>query len=452
MTTADPTMDLIDSLNRADPGEWGRIIYGAPIFCEHSGYEVTDGKEKRLVVVPAGEEPPEGAKLLYSVDEKRLELITKEIARNYAEGTPIKLFIGHSDPKKPQEQNPPLAGFGRGARMGTFGPQKRKAILTDAFFKPGFENAATEYPERSPEFVLRTNGITGVALLKTDPRLKMGMLAYSADREGIIYYGVGFMADEIVDNADDEKKPPMPAPKPGEKRPAKAGEEEADEVDANEGEKSPAVKPSPFQPHEIAFADRLMAHLEQNHPAIKHLCGEHKKHVETQAAMAAPKQPTAPTAPGTPPETPKKKPDAPERIDMSQTAEERINYAEERIAKLEEENAILYATEAITTLEREGIQFKNRDKEITKLVKMKTAEERQEYISDIRLNYARTERSPAQRGGFLPLDTGHVEGGTEGIIEPSAADVISYAEEHNIDASTEAGMQKIIAGLMKKSA
>jgi hypothetical protein len=225
----DPTMDLIDALMREDPEQWGRISPGMPIFREHSVYEVDGGADdagkpiKSLVVVPKGERAPANGVCIHTVDKARLQQITDQINRNFCEGgKPMKLFIGHSDPKTPQKLNPEIVGYGRMAYMGTFGPQKIAAIKTDAFFKHGHENAAAEYPERSAEFNPRTNAITGVALLKTDPRLALGMLAYASDRE-VIKYGGGLMTltpfpyEEI----------PMPARKP-------------------------------FQPHEIEFGERLL--------------------------------------------------------------------------------------------------------------------------------------------------------------------------------------------------
>lgn len=496
MTNNDPTMDLINALNRADPSEWGKIVYSMPIFVEHDGYEVEDGQEKKLVVVPKGETPPANGKRLYTVDRARLEAITAEINRNYAEsGKPIKLFIGHSDPKQPQKNQPDLAGFGRAAYMGTFGPKNRVCIHTDAFYKHGHENDAAEYPERSPEFLPRTNAITGVALLKTDPRLPMGMLAFSDDHE-VIYYGAGFMADKPEEKED--KKPaekPAPAPKPAAKpAPDKDGDGVPDEIDddkdgdgipneqdadadgngvadANEGEQSPAAKPQPFAPHEIAFADRMMAHLEQNHPAIKHLVGEYKKYSDTQAAMAQPaaKPAAAGATNGNLPGDKKKKPADDDgerkpkfsaRIDMADTTttpnpeieqlKAQLAESNKRTAALEEANAILYANEALDTLERQGKVIKDRPKEIAKLVKMSTLEERQAHLQDIKINYADAERSPARLASWLPIDDGHVEGAeeTEAVRVPETAEMLRYAEEHKIDMGTEAGVAQVMKALM----
>lgn len=649
-TTADPTMDLYEALNRADPADWGRIVFSMPIFVEHDGYEVDDGKDdkgndkKRLVVVPKGEKPPPDAKRIYTVDKARLEAITAEINREYDEsGTPIKLFIGHSDPKKPQNENPPIAGYGRKAYLGTFGPQKRLAIKTDAFYRRGYEDTAAEYPERSPEFLPRTNGITGVAMLRTDPRLKMGALAFASAHDEVIYYGQGFMSETIdyavehkpagpgggqfaavgeaaknakvasaavhkdkqsslvgggnatkkpsmeahgaskeslkrsksaksdldhgnamvahqgashkhreaerthrdfgnhaaasahgvaanahwdaakfhegnwrkdsasdrIDNEDDaddidyaedamttedtinNAEPVAPAAKPNpfvkeeateaEKPPLKKEadrDELEDETLDDEDETSPAAKPQPFQPHEVEFANRLMTHYEANHPAIKHLCGEHKKYMDTQAAMAQPAPKPAPTAPGAtngfPPangtngkkkskegddaDDPKKsKSLAGVNIHMADT--ERINYAEvetlrKEVADLKEHNAILYATEAVAGLEAMGKVIKDKPKEIAKLVALPTLEARQERLAEIKLNYADAERSPARHQSWLPVDNSHVEGATreEDVRIPSALEIIRYGQEHKVDTSTEDGLRQAMIALTKTKA
>ena len=621
MTDNDPTQDLIDALERADPKEWGRICYGVPIFRAHKVYEVDDGSgagTKKLVVVPEGEAAPAGGVCIHTVDRARLLQITEEINRNYAVGSkPAKLFIGHSDPKVPQKLNPEIVGYGRRAYLGKFGKHQIDAIKTDAFFTLGNENAAREYPERSAEFNPRTNAITGVALLKTDPRLPMGMLAFATQDE-VLFYGEGFMAtpndapaaeaaqppppqnrdeasvaahehskaawdagkvakqsklpehhlqaaekhtvagkahcaacdlhkaagddlhaamhqssaglheanatdhgikakygapaiaygeddmpDETIDNAFPENKPnpdpPAPKAPAGEKAALKpgatlrteeepnntgektndAGEKPQDDAVAdgadkpeNEGERSPAAGPEAFQPHEIAFADRLMAHLEQNHPAIKHLCGEHKKYMDTQAAMAQPPAPMAApsatdgytTANGEPKKPksddgePKKQPKFTARIDMSD--QERIDYAETkakleasdaRIAALEHENAVLYATEAIDDLVLKGKVIKDKPKEIAKLVAMTTLAERQERLEEIKLNYADAERSPARTGGsWIRTDDGHVEGAVtpEPVEAPEAVEIMRYGEENNIDISTDAGIAKATKALI----
>lgn len=461
MADADPTMALIESLERANPSEWGRIVYGAPIFREHSVYQVTDGDGKKsLVVVPKGEKAPGNGECIHTVDKARLEQITEEINRNYSEGAkPIKLFPGHSNPQQPQTQNPEIVGFGRRAYMGTFGPHELPAIKSDLFYKLGHEDKAAAYPERSAEFNPRTNAITGVALLKTDPRLPMGMLAFASDHE-VLYYGVGFMADE------NEKTPAKTdSEKPGDKPATKPADADDDELD---DETSPAAdEPEPFGEHEQRFASRMLAHYGCTPEALKHLGGEHKKYMETQAAMAQPEpKPGAasPTSGNLPGDKKKPKDDDKEddtskpkfsaRIDMSQTAEERLNYAETRLAKLEEENAILYANEAIDALERQGKVIKDKPREVAKLVAMKTLEERQAHLNDIKLNYADAERSPARRSSWLQVDDGHPEGAKNAdkeVAPISTADMLAYAEEHKIDMSTEAGVEKVAKALRNKA-
>ena len=283
--------------------------------------------------------------------------------------------------------------------------------------------------------------------------------------------------DETIDNAMPDKPATTPASEPAaakkpespavappadddddlEDKPAATAKPAAAEVP------SPAAdaKPEPFGPHEQKFADRLMEHLEQNHPAIKHLCGEHKKYMDSQAAMAQPKPAAASATNGNMPGDKKKpkdddkpKPKFSARIDMSQTAEERLNYAETRLAKLEEENAILYANEALDALERQGKVIKDKPREVAKLVAMSTLEERQAHLADIKLNYADAERSPARRSSWLPVADGHPEGAkTPAEAKPvETSEILAYAMEHSIDISTEAGIEKAVTAMRKQSA
>lgn len=494
-TQSDPTLELIHALDRADPTEWGRIVYGVPIFREHAVYQVDDGEapdgkpRKRLVVVPKGEAAPAHGECIHTVDKARLEQIAAEVNRNYAEGAkPIKLFVGHSDPAQEQKLNPEIVGYGRRAYVGTFGPQGVAALKTDAFFKAGQETTPADFPERSAEFNPRTNAITGVALLRTDPRLPMGMLAYGEGTEEVLYYGAGFMAAPA--KAKPAPAPARPAPVDGQiDDDEDLGDEDQDQ-DAGQapaGEQSPATPAQPFAPHEVMFANRLIAHLEQTHPAFKYLCTEHTKYAQSQAALAAPQ--------GTPPaggmaapsgtngflpgsggaggKDPKKKPKPDERFDMSDTADQdRIDYAETkaklatleaelaavkaahaadqgRIATLETENATLYAEEAIGQLELQGKVIKDKPGEVKKLVALKTMPEREARLAEIKLNYADAERSPARRPGWLPVDAGHPEGADskDAARAPAAGELLRYAEEHQLDLATDAGMRQALAGL-----
>lgn len=469
MADTDPTMDLMNALNRADPSEWGKLIFGMPIFVEHEGWEVTDADgTTKLVVVPYGDDPPANGKKLYTVDRARLEAITREINKNLAIGAkPIKLFIGHSNPKLPQDQQPVLAGFGRGAYMGTFGPAGRAAIKTDAFFKHGHADAAVEYPERSPEFVPRTNAITGVALLKTDPRLPMGMLAFGDD--DTVYYGVGFMADSkppfekkkdgdkegagAVDPTKEPAKKPDPAAdaKP---EPAADTEDESPDADADDADEE-------FGPHEQKFAGRLMKHLEATHPAIKYMCGEYKKYADSQAAMVAPS-----ATDGTPPIGQPKKPETPtpeeERIAMADTTTTptpELTALHKRIADLEHDKAVLYAEQETTKLVQMGVKIADQKKFQARLV-AGTPEQRLELITDARVNYAREDRAPVS-GDFLPLNAdanSTVEGPQRTVDDLTPAEVseiIAYAEAEGIDASKDAGWKKAMTAVLgdkKKSA
>ena len=259
-----------------------------------------------------------------------------------------------------------------------------------------------------------------------------------------------------------EKKPVQGQPDPKSSR-ASADAEDAT-ADANPAEQeeeatedkgavnSPAHEP--LNEFETKFSDRLMKHLEQNHPAIKYMCGEYKKYMDTQGAMAAPAATN-----GYLPEqvNGKKKPGETTNMARSETP---TNYALEqanhRIAALELESATLYATQAVDQLIAMGKVIKDKPKEIKRLVALPTLEARRERIEDIRINYADAERSPASYPGWI--NTGdiraHVEGATtpEETRIPSPSELVRYGEENKVDITTDAGLSKAMKALAAKEA
>lgn len=166
-----------------DDSHWGKTIEQVPIFVAHDLYQHSTGPK---IAVPPGVKPQgQGWTLMFSVDDAALQKTTDAI--NYMwtkESTPMRMQIGHTvlDQLGNQKVQPDTVGYGsHGATLGKL-PDGRTAVLANKFrYSKARAAEALECQERSPEFNPVTGGITAVALLKTDPKLKMGMLVYQAD-------------------------------------------------------------------------------------------------------------------------------------------------------------------------------------------------------------------------------------------------------------------------------
>jgi hypothetical protein len=468
-TSADPTMQLVDSLKRSSPKEWGKIIDGMPIFIAHKWYERTlkDGQKEARTILPgeAEPDPANGWKFVYEVTEDDLEETCEAVNKlfdNHAK--PMKLLLGHTKPGQPQEAQPDLVGYGTNARMGSYGPKKIKAVVAKSFFRKGYEHVPAEYPERSPEFKPSTKTITGIAMLKTDPRLPMGMLPY-AETDDTVFYGVGFMADNDQKHDDKPAAPAAVPPHVPPAHPAPAAAAPATPPAAPAAPTAPAApaspaapaapQPAPLSPEECQYADRLMAHLQQNNPAMKYLCEQYQKYASAAAAAA----PAATN--GTTPATPiggEKKPDdpnqppKPEPEAQMQDEEEKRLY-EERIAALELDRAKMYADQQITLFKsKHRIKLKDPAKLTERLIKARLKDDAacKEVVDDVLNNYARDERAPISRD-FTPGVQADQQDAPEEKIEwtPEVnAEVQRYAENNKIDASTDDGWEKAVEGFV----
>lgn len=196
--TGDPTLAAVEAFN--DPSQWDEVVENVPAFVCHSieGADA-DGRPKLVAVDPA-----------------RLQRIADKINRNWSEnGVAVKFFDGHSkNPSEvPQSEQPPILGYGIDARVGPWGPKGKLGILLKQYVKKGCLAATKERPFRSAEFYDESDEITGVALLKTDPRLDMGMVFYGRSDGCLMYQRRGRAPVYLYleTNMADE---PTPATKP----------------------------------------------------------------------------------------------------------------------------------------------------------------------------------------------------------------------------------------------
>ncbi len=228
-----------------DPEKWDIIDHDVPIFTEHAAYmrKGKDGSVQWKTQPIGARHPGDDWELAYEVDEDVLKKIAANINKSLDESScVIKLFEGHTQPagKVPQSQQPKLIGYGVGAKFGRFGNAKKPAVmLRDQYIRKGCGEIAKELPERSAEYNFGTKEIRSVAMIKTDPRLNMGMTIYHDLPNQVVCYGVG--VDQMPDpttmppSAEEKKKKE-------EERGHETPEENEDDSPVSEGDKKVFMK------------------------------------------------------------------------------------------------------------------------------------------------------------------------------------------------------------------
>lgn len=187
MVATDPTMASLELFK--DESRW-EIVRNVPVF------------------VPHVRKDDEGKKL-YGVDANRLSAIKAvNNERAKVDGVLSKLIIGHT-PKEKSSARPRIVGWAKDYRVGTFGPEKKIALVVDHYYRKEDAEEAKKYPFRSPEFYPTTNEITAIALLVDDPALDMGMLLFERDPKGpcFLYSSKGLpVGDFAAQVMPDEEK------------------------------------------------------------------------------------------------------------------------------------------------------------------------------------------------------------------------------------------------------
>ena len=162
----DPTLDFLAKIN--DPKKYIRVP-GVPIFVPHT--RKTKG--------------PNGEEIDIVVTAQDLPIIADQInLRENEYGVPPILTIGHrqqNDPAYPEHLQPDMVGVVRDAKVGNFGPKQTPAILATVYYDRESWEETKKYPFRSVDFYPNSNKVTGVALLKRDPFLPMGIVSYQDD-------------------------------------------------------------------------------------------------------------------------------------------------------------------------------------------------------------------------------------------------------------------------------
>lgn len=158
-------MQFLDRLR--DESRWV-IRRGKPIFTPH----------KRT--------GPDGAEIV--VTEADLAEIARNANRLFKKsGVAGRLTPGHLQPKAAETDQPPIWGYTLNYRVSRFGPERKPCVVYDEYVYPQHAKESALYPYRSAEYYPAAKEIRGVALLKRDPFLDMGMTAYA----GALNYGRG---------------------------------------------------------------------------------------------------------------------------------------------------------------------------------------------------------------------------------------------------------------------
>lgn len=153
----DATLDFHSALN--DPTRWV-IKQGVPIFKSHERKDPATGN-------------------LIRVDVPKLYRIANNMSQMERGGVPVRITLGHTEPTKPENQQPPVGGYYRNPRVQAFGPKGEPAVVVDEWLDPQYAQQRKNFPYRSAEYYDDAEQITGVALLTRDPYLDLGVVAYS---------------------------------------------------------------------------------------------------------------------------------------------------------------------------------------------------------------------------------------------------------------------------------
>lgn len=171
----DATLEFLDQLR--DESRWV-IRRGVPIYAPNkSTFVRADGKSDELVTTKAD-----------------LEKIVARYQRQFdSYGVVPRLTLGHVKrlPHADERIQPKIVGYAVNLRTGTFGPAgDQPAVLADLYYRREDYDEAKGFPYRSAEYFPNLNEISGVALLRQDPRLDLGILAFDRGSEPRIYFSM----------------------------------------------------------------------------------------------------------------------------------------------------------------------------------------------------------------------------------------------------------------------
>jgi hypothetical protein len=451
-----------------DTASWDHVSYNVPIFTEHELWEVPHpwkaDEKLHLAVLPGDPKPTEG-KMLYSIGPKELEATADKINTAFnVRQTPVVVTIGHRNQAKAEKDQPAPVGYGPGgAKVVAIGPKNVKHVVLDkvCYIKGKYEEAKG-FPHRSPEFKPLTGQLTGLALLRNDPKLPMGVTYQLADKT--VCYGAGFMEDEREDEKSAEGRE--------KKKETSEAESEVPPSMEHKGTAQDPTKPPTVNEPDAAEHEAWKAHMEhykRTDPMMCQMCknyeAESAKALETKVDETPAKTPDkgAEKVMGEEPET---MADTAVLIQYKQLTEV-VTKLSAKVDLLSTSNQTMTAKYAaseakriVQALTNEGYVIKNPKRLMDKLASTDDAG-RKAIVEDVRENYAQVDPGydPSRVQPIEVYNHGLVETGDEDPTEgfdnqPTIAPedmtaAIKYAEDNKLDMDKD--WDKICAHMAKQN-
>ena len=380
----DPTVATLAKLN--DPTKYVRVD-NVPIFCPH---------ERQL---------RNGHKLV--VTESTLD----EIAHNAHErqngaGQLVRVTLGHiiQDKNTPETKQPRPVGFARITDVGTFGPGHETGLMSTLYIRREDWEEAKTYPFRSAEYYPDNQTITGVALLRRDPELDLGLITYEGGRVCLHYAMEANMPDEsFLDGAKLDNK--------------------GSDLDMKDQKQADDPEYKKFE----GYVSR--------HPVLNYVC---QKYAADAASMPAPTMGDEPGGgntymPGM--EEDKKQPMSMQRSREALNYERRIQDLEVKYAKEQREKRLLLYRSDLERLQQEGYELDLAAE--MEDVKDLTPEQFTRHKNRIARNY---QRAPVAYGREpLAIGSSGVEGLTsrdKPLTKAERDAAVQYAADHDCDFGT----------------
>lgn len=254
-----------------DPSQW-KVKAGVPIFDEH--------EEQMSVMVPG----PDGKPVKQNQTERFTAAELQKYAANcnalVASGNPPGLSFGHTLDKGRESDQPETLGYGKNYRVAFSPTLGRHVILHDEYFFPEKYELAKTCPHRSVERWREDECFKPVALLRREPKRRLGPVVYNADGKTCVRYSLeAVMFDGKPIRYEDDGPP-----KPDE------GEAPAAPPEAPAEPAAPAAPPAPpAAPAAPPAAPQAMEPSPQDRDLFAKLCKYFKvQYADPAAAVAAP--------------------------------------------------------------------------------------------------------------------------------------------------------------------
>lgn len=271
-----------------DPSQW-KVKAGVPIFDEH--------EEQMSVMVPG----PDGKPVKQQQTERFTAAELQKYAANcnalVASGNPPGLSFGHTLDKGRESDQPETLGYGKNYRVQFSPTLGRHVIVHDEYYFPDKYEAAKTCPHRSVERWREDQVFKPIALLRREPKRRLGPVIYHADSQKtcIRYSLEAAMFDGQPIRYEDDGPPK----KPEDAAPEAPAEPAADPLASDPpAPPAPPAPAPPAAPPAAPVAQGMMP-SPQDEELFKQLCQKYGlKYADPATAMPAPMPGAAPPMPG----------------------------------------------------------------------------------------------------------------------------------------------------------